>query len=319
MTLSPRNRNSVNDGIPGIAFVDQKFCALSQACIPLLDWGFNKSDCVYDGIPFAAGRIFRMEDHIRRFRSSMQTWRIPEPALSDRLEDICHDLVAHSGLQEGIVYIFATRGIPPSAGNRDPSQFVSRFYAWSQELPQLGTPERLANGMSMIVSQVPRIPSSSVNATAKNLHWGDLIQARLEACDRGAMNAILLGHSGFVAEGAGFNVFAMVDRQLRTPARDCLLGITRQTVLEIASEMELDTAVCDMPRSDLDRATELFVTSSVGGIFPVTELDGKPIGEGLPGAVTRRLREAYWARRASLEWTSAVDYQRSKCSSKLNE
>ena len=302
-----------NEEEPGCAWVNGRFVPLEEAAIPLLDWGFNKSDVVYDGIPFASGRIFRLDDHLERFEQSMQKWRLPAPETRARLTDICHDLVAASKLRDGILYLCTTRGVPPSAKIRDPSKFTSRLYGWSQALPQLGTPEQLASGLSMIVSKVPRIPADSVDSTAKNFHWGDLIQARLEAGDRGAQNAILLRHDGYVAEGVGFNVFAVVDGQVRTPDKDCLHGITRRTVLEILHDGDFNYAVADISAADLARASEVFITSSAGGIFCVTELDGAVVGSGKMGPLTQRIHDEYWQRRTSDEWSVAVDYEHMKC------
>ena len=298
---------------PGIAYVDGNFVALENACVPLLDWGFNKSDVVYDGIPFADGRIFRLEDHLQRFAESMKKWHLPEPNLASGVADICHDLVARSGLRDGIMYICTTRGLPPSAEVRDPTRFQSRFYGWSQEVPQLGTQEQLDRGLTMIVSGVPRIPTSSVDSTAKNFHWGDLIQARIEAADRGAQNALLLSHDGNLAEGVGFNVFVIVDGNLRTPGKDCLHGITRRTVLEIAQSEDVDATVTDIPASDLQNASEIFITSSAGGVFAVTTLDGRQIGDGVIGPLTSRIRAEYWRRRVSTDWSVQVDYDNYRC------
>ncbi len=291
---------------PGTGYINGKFVPLSEAAIPLLDWGFNKSDVVYDGIPFHAGLIFRLEDHLERFEESMDKWRLPHPRDRETMADICHDLVARSGLRDGIIYLCATRGIPPSAEIRDPARFTSRLYGWSQRLPQLGVPED--GGLEMIVSKVPRIPQSSVDATAKNFHWGDLIQARLEANDRGAQNAILLGHSGFVAEGVGFNVFAVKDGIIRTPEHDCLKGITRRTVMEIAESLGYACQEDNITAEELLAADELFISSSAGGTFPITSLDGQTIGTGKPGTVTTQLHETYWAWRNSAEFTTQVHY-----------
>ncbi|TFG42149.1 MAG: branched-chain amino acid transferase [Chromatiales bacterium] len=292
----------------GFGYVNGRFVPLHEACIPLLDWGFNKSDVVYDGIPFASGRIFRLQDHLDRFAESMRKWRLPPPCESQHLVRVCHDLIVRSGLRNGIVYLCTTRGLPPSPKIRDPAKFQSRLYGWSQELPQLGTPDQLESGLSMIISHVPRIPAASVDATAKNFHWGDLIQARLEASDRGAQNAILLTNDGFVAEGVGFNLFAVIDGQLKTPDRDCLHGITRRTVLEIASDLKIDAAVADFPAAALANSQEVFITSSAGGIFAVTTLEGRSVGNGKFGRLTRRIADEYWIRRVSERWSTPVDY-----------
>jgi len=289
------------------------FTSLDEACVPLLDWGFNKSDAVYDGIPFADGLIFRLGDHLKRFSTSMRKWRLQEPLSRSAIADICHDLTARSGLREGILYVCTTRGVPPSAEIRDPTMFRSRFYGWSQELPRLGTPEQLERGLSLIVSKVPRIPASSVDSTAKNFHWGDLIQARIEAADRGAQNALLLTHDGYIAEGVGFNVFIVIGSSIYTPARDCLQGMTRRTVLEIAETMGIDTSIGDIPPQQITDCSEIFMTSSAGGIFAVTTLDGRRVGNGKMGSMTRKIRREYWHRRVSPQWTEKVDYDRFRC------
>lgn len=140
---------------PGYSYISHRFVLLAKAAIPLLDWGFNKSDVVCDGIPFTVSRIFRLRDYLNRFRGNVQKLRLPEVAASCPIDDICHDLVVRSGVQDGIIYICGTRGIPPSASIRDPSRFAPRFYAWSQQLPSIGGNDA---GLKMIVSFVPRIP-----------------------------------------------------------------------------------------------------------------------------------------------------------------
>lgn len=295
---------------PGYSYINGRFVPLAEAAIPLLDWGFNKSDVVYDGIPFTKGKIFRLEDHLNRFRSSMHKWRLPEAGSPHAIADVCHDLVVRSELEDGIIYICTTRGIPPSASVRDPSRFTSRFYAWSQQVPDIGSSDA---GLRMIISSIPRIPSSSVDATAKNFHWGDLIQARLEAADRGVQNAILLGQDGMVAEGVGFNVFAVIGGDLLTPERDCLHGITRRTVLEIAAELGVDAYSTDISAHDLLHAEEIFISSSAGGLFAVVELDGAKISQGRTGPLCDRIHNIYWQWRVSPEKTVPVDYRALRC------
>tara|TARA_R110001599_G_scaffold347637_1_gene574110 strand:+ start:7601 stop:8545 length:945 start_codon:yes stop_codon:yes gene_type:complete len=309
MTNTSRTDTSGTDPVaqePGCGYVNGKFVPLHEAAIPLLDWGFNKSDVVYDGIPFHNGLIFRLEDHLARFEDSMDKWRLPYPCERSAMAEICHELVARAGLKSGIIYLCTTRGVPPSAEIRDPAKFSSRLYGWSQRLPQLGAGDDV--GLSMIISSIPRIPQSSVDATAKNFHWGDLIQARLEASDRGAQNAILLGHDGHVAEGVGFNVFLVKNGAIKTPKHDCLKGITRRTAMEIAETLGISCRESDISAEELQTADEIFITSSAGGIFPVTSLNEQPVGDGTPGPITTRINRVYWEWRSSPEYTSPVRY-----------
>lgn len=295
-------------GPAGCGFVHGRFVPLAEAAIPLLDWGFNKSDAVYDGIPFAAGRLFRLEDYLDRFADSMRKWRLEAPYSRDGIRNICHDLAALSGLQNGILYVCTTRGVPPSAEVRDPTRFTNRMYGWSQEVPKLGTEDQLESGLNLITADVPRIPADSVDSTAKNFHWGDLIQARLQAADQGAQNALLLAHDGTLAEGVGFNVFVYRNGELLTPAKDCLEGMTRRTVLEIAKDFGVPAIVGDVQIADVRAADEVLISSSAGGVFAVARLDGRDVGDGSYGPLTRRIHTEYWRRRVADEWSTPVDY-----------
>ena len=288
----------------GCAYVNGAFVSLHEAAVPLLDWGFNKSDVVYDGIPFHQRKIFRLADHLKRFEESMEKWRLPPPCSREEMFNISIELVRRSHLNDGIIYLCTTRGVPPSAEIRDPAKFTSRLYGWAQAIPQIASPDH--SGLTLIISSVPRIPESSVDATAKNFHWGDLIQARLEAGDRGAQNAILLGHDGYVAEGAGFNVFAVNDGIIKTPDHDCLKGITRRSVLEIAAHLGIDAREANITAKELVAADEVFISSSAGGIFAVSSIDDLTIGSGATGPITELIRNKYWEWRKSAEHTTEV-------------
>ena len=194
-------------GEAGVAYVDGRYLPIGEAAIPITDWGFIRGDAVYDAIPFTKGFLFRLSDHVERFGLSMRKWRLHISLGPDRITAVVHEVVRRSGLRDGLVLIMATRGVPPSLGIRDPARFENRFYAFSQVLPPIAAPERLRDGMSVIVSRVRRIPETSVDSTAKNFQWGDFTQARLEANDRGADNALLLDHEGNLTEGPGFNAF----------------------------------------------------------------------------------------------------------------
>ena len=161
---------------------------------------------------------------------------------------------------------------------------------------------------AVVTRGTQRIPPASVDPTVKNFHWGDLVRGQFEAYDRGAVLPILPGAGGLVAEGPGFNVFALVDGVLRTPAGGVLEGITRRTVLELAEAQNIRAEAADLPVASLYRATELFLTSTAGGVMPVATLDGRPVGDGRPGPVTTALRDAYWALHTDPRYTTEVDY-----------
>ena len=292
----------------GVAYVDGRYLPIGEASIPITDWGFIRGDAVYDAIPFTRGFLFRLSDHVERFGLSMRKWRLHVSLGPDRITAVVHEVVRRSGLRDGLVLIMATRGVPPSLGIRDPARFENRFYAFSQVLPPIAAPERLRDGMSVIVSRVRRIPETSVDSTAKNFQWGDFTQARLEANDRGADNALLLDHEGNVTEGPGFNAFIVSGGTLKTPAHHRLEGITRRTVMEIAERAGWPVSETDVPVAEMMGADEVFLCTSAGGIFPVTEIDGLPVADGTCGEITSAVLDRYWRLRVDPEWAEAVEY-----------
>src|SRR4051794_2766620 len=195
----------------------------------------------------------------------------------------------------GYVEMICTRG-PSVDGSRDPRTFVNRFYAFAIPYVWILDPRDTERGMDAVIARTARrIPTDSVDPTVKNFNWGDLTRGLFEAYDRGADHVLLLDHRDNLTEGPGYNVFAIVDERLTTPSSGVLDGITRRTVLELAQAEGLLTAETDLSESDVQAATELFATSTAGGIMPIPRLDGRPVEDGQVGAVTRRLRELYWA------------------------
>lgn len=153
------------------------------------------------------------------------------------------------------------------------------------------------------------MPPESVDPKIKNYHWGDFTRGLLEAKDLGFDTVILLGMEGNVAEGPGFNVFAVVEGRVVTPESGCLEGVTRRTVLEICAELGIPAEVRVLPVAELRAADEIFLSSTAGGVMPITRLEERILGNGAPGSITRRLTAAYqaWIRRPELR--DEVDYR----------
>ena len=308
MAITTRDLSTTSSGEAGVAYIDGRYLPLSKASIPITDWGFIRGDAVYDAIPFSEGFLFRLADHIERFGRSMDKWRLEVPLAHGRIREIVHEVVGRSGLRDGLAMIIATRGVPPSLGIRNPAYFENRFYAFAQILPPIASKNKLRHGMSVVISKVRRIPEQSLDSTAKNFQWGDFTQARLEAHDRGADNALLLDFDGNVTEGPGFNAFIVSEGVLRTPAHHRLEGITRRTVIEIAERSGRRWEEADIALAELKRAREVFLCSSAGGIFPVVRVDDEIIGDGVCGSVTASILDEYWRLRVDPEWVEKVDY-----------
>jgi branched-chain amino acid aminotransferase len=278
----------------GAAFIDGEIVPIAQARIPITDTGFTRSDLTYDVVSVWDGAFFRLEDHLDRFERNCGRLRLSLPLDRDEVAQVLIELIAVSGLREAYVEVVCTRGASVG-GSRDPRTFVNRFYAFAIPYVWILKPEDAERGMNaVIVQSVRRIPTDSVDPTVKNFHWGDLTRGLYEAYDRGGDQGLLLDHQGNLTEGPGYNVFAVVEGRLLTPASGVLEGITRRTILELAEAAGVETRETDIPEADLRAATELFATSTAGGVMPITTLDGAPVGGGKVGALTRRLREDYW-------------------------
>ena len=277
----------------GVAFVDGGFVPVGEARVPILDWGFLRSDATYDVAHVWRGSFFRLEDHLDRFERGMARLRMSLPYGRGEITDILVECVRLSGLREAYAEIICTRGVPPP-GSRDPRECENRFYAFVVPFVWIADPEKQERGLHATVSRVRRIDSASVDPTVKNYHWLDLQRGLFEAYDRGGETAILVDAEDNVVEGPGFNVFAVRDGAISTPDRGVLEGVTRRTVIELAAGHGIPLEARRVPAAELRRAAEVFVSSTAGGIIPITTVDGEAVGSGEPGTVTRRLRGAYW-------------------------
>ncbi len=277
----------------GAAFVEGRFVPVAEARVPILDWGFLRSDATYDVVHVWRGSFFRLEDHLSRFERGMAKLRMSLPYGREEIRDVLVECVRLSGLREAYAEIICTRGVPPP-GSRDPRDCENRFYAFVVPFVWIADPDKQERGLHATISRVQRIDPSSVDPTVKNYHWLDLQAGLFDAYDRGGETAILVDADDNVVEGPGFNVFAVRDGSISTPDRGVLEGVTRKTVIELAAGHGIPLEERAIPAAELRRAAEVFVSSTAGGIIPVTTLDGEPVGRGEPGPVTRRLRAAYW-------------------------
>jgi len=183
------------------------------------------------------------------------------------------------------------------------------LYAYAIPYVWISRPDQQARGLHLVVARdVERISTRAVDPTVKNFHWGDLVRGLFEAYDRAADTAVLVDANGYITEGPGFNLFACYRGQLITPSDGVLQGITRQTVLDLAAEEGLAARIGRVEPGLLTEASELFITSTAGGVMPVTLLDGAPVGDGQPGPLTTRLRARYWDAHRAGRWVTPVNY-----------
>ena len=277
----------------GSVFIDGDWKPLSEAKISLFDWGLTRSDATYDVASVCHGAFFRLEDHLDRFFASMAKLRFAIPYSRDDVRRIVHGCVRAGGLRDAYVAMVCTRGVPPP-GSRDPRLATNRFYAYAVPFVWIAPPEKQRSGIDLHVSRRVRIAPESVDPTVKNYHWLDLVQSLFDAYDRGADTSCVVDAEGNVTEGPGFNLFAVKDGVVRTPARGVLEGVSRRTVIELCEALALPIRVAPLPERELAEADEVFLSSTGGGVLPIAKVDGRPL-RAFPGPITRRLQDAYWA------------------------
>ena len=279
--------------VSGAAFVDGRFVPVAEARIPILDWGFLRSDATYDVVHVWRGSFFRLEDHLDRFERGMARLHLRPPYGRAEIREILIGCVRLSGLRDAYAEIVCTRGVPPP-GSRDPRDCENSFLAFAVPFVWIADPQKQERGLNATISRLQRIQPESVDPTVKNYHWLDLTLGLYDAYERGGETAILVDRDDNVVEGPGFNVFAVEGGRISTPERGVLEGITRKTIIELAAGHGIPLDARAVPAGEVRGADEVFVTSTAGGIMPVTKVDGAPVGDGEPGPVTLRLREAYW-------------------------
>ncbi len=291
----------------GAAFIDGEVVPIAEARIPILDWGFLRSDCTYDVVHVWNGRFFRLDHHLDRFEKSTAGLRLSNPYEREQVVAILMRLVRATGLREAYVEVILTRGVPPK-GSRDPRRCENRFYAFVIPFVWIATEEMRERGIHLHVSEVLRIPPQSVDPAIKNFHWGDLMRGVFESYEQGCDLPVLVDQDGNIAEGPGFNLFAVKEGRVTTPEGTCLLGISRQTALDLLGEQNVERVIGPISPGELKAADEVFITSTAGGILPVTRIDHRPVGDGHPGPVSTRLRNLYWQRHDEGWQGTPIDY-----------
>lgn len=289
----------------GTAYIDGAFVPMSEAKISVLDWGFLHSDATYDVVHVWKGRFFRLDTHVERFLRSADRLRLMLPVSPGKLVQILGECVARSGFEDAYVEMVLTRGLSPTF-SRDPREAHNQLICFAIPFGWILRPEQREAGLSIVLSDIRRIPPDSVDPTVKNYHWLDFVMGLYDAYDRGAQSAVLTDAGGNLAEGPGFNIFTVRQGRIATPDRGVLRGVTRQTAIDLAAELGFPLEERVVLAAEALAADEVFVTSTAGGIMPVTRINAAAVGEGRMGPVTRALLEAYWARHEDSGWSTAV-------------
>jgi D-alanine transaminase len=278
-----------------IVYLNGAFLPQDRASIPLLDRGFMFGDGVYEVIPAYGGRLFRLEQHLQRLDNSLAAIRLTNPLTRDQWHAALEELVARNGGGDQSVYLQVTRG-PAPRNHAFPERPQPTVVAMSSALTGL-TDDVLRDGVAAVTCEDIRWKYCHIKAITLLPN----VLLRQQALDAGAAEAILV-RDGLVTEGAASNVFMVTAGRVVTPPKGPYLlpGITRDLIIELAQDADLDCAEADIPLQALQGADEIWLSSSTREILPVTRLDGQPVGGGRPGPLWRRLYDRYQAYKDTL-------------------
>jgi branched-chain amino acid aminotransferase len=297
------------DWSAGAAYMDGQYMPLKEAKLPITEWGYRRSDVTYDVVGVYYGVFFRLDDHINRFRTSIDKLRMNPNESNEQIKEILTNLVKRTGLKEAYVAMDCVRSRPPRGVPLHPIN--GRSYLICHVMPWVWvfTPEQQERGVHAIIGSPERIAPESIDPTVKNFHWGDLTRGNFEAHDQGAETAILLDRHGNVTEGPGYNVFAVINDTVITPKFGALEGITRKTVMELCGLLNLPCEVRNISCKEFEDADEIFCSTTAGGIMPVSRLGNRILGNGKPGPIASRLRETFWEKRKQGWHATPIDYE----------
>ena len=256
-------------------YLNGDYLPLSEAKVSVMDRGFLFGDGVYEVIPAYAGNLFRLADHLQRLDNSLASIRLQNPHSHEQWGEILNPLLK-PGLDQS-VYLQITRGAAAKRDHPFPQQVTPTVFAMVSGITPHADPDHGVKAISLEDSRWKLCDTKAITLLANVL-------LRQTAVDNGCAEAILF-KDGYLTEGAASNVFAVIDGILMTPPKTpaILPGITRDVILELAEKNNIPFCEKAITKADLDKASELWITSSTREIIPVVELDGVLIGNGKPG------------------------------------
>ena len=276
-------------------FIDGKYCNERDAKVSVFDHGLLYGDGVFEGIRAYNGRVFKLKEHIDRLFYSAKAILLEIPMSPGTVMKATVETIRANRLRDCYVRLLVTRGIGTLGLNprscKKPSVIIiaGKIQVYPAEL--------YARGMDIVTVPTVRNLHSAVNPAIKSLNYLNNILAKIEANNAGVEEAVMLNSEGYVSECTADNLFVIKQGALLTPplSAGALYGITRGTVMELAEQLGVKVAETNLTRYDLFNADECFLTGTGAEIMPVIKIDGRVIGSGKPGALTKKLVAEYHA------------------------
>jgi branched-chain amino acid aminotransferase len=281
--------------MPSTVWIDGKWYDRATAAISVFDHGLLYGDGVFEGIRAYGGRVFRLGAHLDRLFGSAKAIWLDIPMAKADMARMVQEGVAKSGLKDAYIRLVVTRGVGDLG--LDPRKCAKPSIFCITDTISLWPADRYEKGLTALTAATPISHRESLSPRVKSLNYLSHILAKIEGIAAGVDEVIMLDSSGYVAEASGMNLFAVTRGTLRTPPpyTGILRGVTRDTVLEIGRDAGYAVEELPLNRYDLYTADEVFLSGTAAEIVAVSKLDGRVIGTGVAGPVTRDLATRFRA------------------------
>jgi len=265
-----------------------------DAKVSVFDHGLLYGDGVFEGIRVYSKRVFELDAHIERLFNSAKGIRLDIPMSKERLIAAIHKTVEANGVVDGYIRLIITRGVGTLGLN--PFTCETPGVIIIADNIQLYPEELYEKGMKIISATTVRNHPLAIPPQIKSLNYLNNILAKIEALDYDVPEAIMYNHEGYVAEATGDNVFTVRKGIIYTPPAEAggLEGITRYQVIRLAKKEGIEVIEKNLTRFDLYISDELFLTGTAAEVIGIVEIDGRIIGQGKPGPVTKLLRDKFF-------------------------
>jgi branched-chain amino acid aminotransferase len=276
-------------------YIDGKYYDEAHAKVSVFDHGLLYGDGIFEGIRAYHGRVFKLKEHVDRLYCSAKALLLTIPMSPPEMVRAVVETCRKNKVRDGYIRLVVTRGVGTLGLN--PNRCKKGSVIIIAGKIQLYPEEYYRNGLEIVTVPTTRNLHSALNPAIKSLNYLNNILAKIEANNAGVEEAIMLNAEGFVAECTGDNVFIVREGEIATPplSAGALYGITRRVVMELAEEEGWRVSEPNLTRYDLFNAEECFLTGTGAEIVPVVKIDGRVIGQGKPGAFTKKLVERYHA------------------------
>ncbi len=272
-----------------LIYLDGELVEREQAKVSVYDHGLLYGDGVFEGIRAYHGRVFRLDEHIRRLERSARAIMLDIPLSHDELVEATVQTCRANDVDDGYIRMVVTRGVGDLGldPHKCPKPSVFIIAANIQLYPE----ELYEEGLSLITCSTRRNSPSSLDPGIKSLNYLNNILAKLECTNAGVAEGIMLTNAGMVSECTGDNIFITVGNELVTPPVEAgiLDGITRAAVIELARDEGIRVVEKSFPVTEVYTADECFLTGTAAELVPVVRVDARRIGDGKPGPMTKRL------------------------------